>query len=164
MKKGKQLVWGKGQVGQLPEAELLPRMERRHRDRQEVTWVMKWLCSVAVWKDLCLAVYWVSVEPPLHSVPYLVVTMSVRNWMWVCKELKSSLQSKGTQAEGEEEETMVKHKGRWCRDILGCQGGDGARQRYRAESGMSRFPTITSLQKDLLMGVVLYFRNGWRVL
>lgn len=56
-----------------------------------------------------------------------------------------------------EEETVVKHKGRCCRDTRGCQGGAGA----RIELGMSRSPTTTFLRKDLLMDVVLCLKNGW---
>lgn len=55
MKKGKQLVWVKGQVGQLPEAALLPLMVRRQE---------------AMWKNVHLAIYGVSVEAPLPSVPH----------------------------------------------------------------------------------------------
>lgn len=59
--------------------------------------------------------------------------------------------------QAEEEETVVKQKGRCYRDTRGCQGGDGA----RIELGMSRSPTITFLREDLLLDVVLCLKNGW---
>lgn len=120
MKKGKQLVWGKGQVSQPPEVVLLPRMVRRHRDRQEVTGVRHevsalWLCG-----RICA---WLFIES-LQSLPYIQYLTEKSACLYVaeCGFIRSSSPPGSEKVpQAEEGETVVKHKGSCFRDTLGCQ-------------------------------------------